>query len=357
MNLYNDFDFTQCLHRIDSNPSSVSLELHKTCWSIDLEFNISVSTELHKYKANLVHDNFTDKKIALVVCVKGNPKLLEFCLKNLRQSEIIEYCDILVVDDRPASSENLDVCESQPFECSYLSIHNDADIFNYSNLNNIAATYCKNKGKENVIFWNSDMWPENNQTLPSVLDKHQASNSTVTGIRLVYPEKEKYQEIFGSYKHVLGRHIENCYNTIQHAGIIFVPSNSLLKQNHLTYLPFHQWRFWKPDYYMANEDILTTAVTGALHIISVDDFIELNGYSMSLASSFQDIDLCQRVRQKNRKVLYVGSEFMFHAETITNNAEGNLKKPTMVSDRILYEYMWWNDPRVLRDILGIERLS
>lgn len=353
--IYDIFPFPEISGSILKNTNSFSVDLNKSSWSIDIDFNITVTGETHRYDVDFKLNKFNHlNRLAIVVCVKDNPNILNFCLDNLQKCRINKYCDILIIDDRSKDDSNLELAKK--YNCSYIKVNNSADIFNYSNLNNIAAAYCNFFEKQKMICWNSDMWTDNPDTFLKILDCHHFANSSITGTRLIYPPKEQYENIFGSYKHVLGDSMDKYYNTIQHGGIVYVPSNSLLKKNHLTLLPFHQWRFWNKDYYMANLDIPCVAVTGALHVLNLADFISLGGYNMSLASSFQDIDLCQRAIQKGKTVLYAGSQQLYHAETITNNSEGNLKKPTMVSDRILYEYIWWKNPAVFRNILGIEKL-
>lgn len=351
INKLNDFDFDYCLNSIENNNF---LEIEKSFWQTNDKFQVGVSTEKHRYGLSFIN-RFTDSiDKVIIICVKDNPNILKFCLEKIKENNLNKICDLLIVDDRPSTEENKKLAEN--YECSYLKIVNDVDIFNYSNLNNIAISYCKLFNKKTAICWNSDMWTSSEQSLKNILDLHEKNKSSVTGTRLVYPSRKEYETIFENYDHVLGHSIEKAYNTIQHGGIIFIPSESIIRKSGLSYMPYHQWRFWDKDFYLAKENIKCTAVTGALHVLNINDFIEIKGYNKSLASSFQDIDLCQRIIENNKIVLYVGSEYMYHAETITSNAEGNLKKPTMISDRILYEYLWWGNPMRLKNILGIEKL-
>jgi GT2 family glycosyltransferase len=120
-----------------------------------------------------------------------------------------------------------------------------------------------------------------------------------------------------------------------------VPSPCLVKQKRLMLRPSHQWRFYQQDHILASTDQRCFAVTGALHVINTKDFVDLGGYSCCLASSYQDIDLCQRAVQKQLPVYYIGSEFMFHAETITNVDGQNINNSRLYqSDRLVYEYIW-----------------
>lgn len=291
------------------------------------------------------------KENGLIICIKDNPKLLSFCLDQIRKQEIDQYCDIIIVDDRPTSDSNLQIVKS--FQYNYCKITNSLDIFNYSVLNNIAACYASIFHKKRLIFWNSDMWSDNHNTLPQLLNKHISHNSSITGIKLIYPQKKDYEKIFSEYNHVLGEHINKFYGTIQHGGIFFIPSRSVLSNNQPMYLPSHLWRFYEADHQLASIDTRCFAVTGACHVIETGDFIKLGGYACSLAAAYQDIDICQRAVEKNMSVYYIGSEQMYHAETITNDDGKKFNtSPIYLSDKLAYTYVWQSK---IQNLLGIQK--
>lgn len=337
---YLHFPFNDCLGKIDATPDQFDIEIR----SIYHNNQFELIEANNRYYINTEYVSIdTSKKNLVIICIKDNPDLLSFCLKNLYSHDIYSYCNILVIDDRPTSPDNYNVIKNYN-NILYCKISNDKNIFNYSVINNIAAAYGKYIGSERLVFWNSDMWTEHHHVLPNLLDKHINNHSTISGTKLVYPSQQDYETFFGKYTHVLGEHIKRAFLTIQHGGIVW---NYNTKAECL--LPAHQWRFYNQDYDFASIDNRCFAVTGALHIINTDSFIDLGGYGVSFSLSFQDIDLCQRAVRSNKKVYYFGTEHMFHAETITNTGSynHNINSP-MITDNMIYRLIWSKElPKLL----------
>lgn len=78
----------------------------------------------------------------------------------------------------------------------------------------------------------------------------------------------------------------------------------------------------------------------------------MGGYHCALSTAFQDIELCQRAIEQDKSVYYIGSEKIYHAETITNNDGKNYGKSlASVSDALLYDLMW--QPK-MTNLLGLK---
>lgn len=312
--------------------------------------NATQFDNIYSYTVGHISNNHKNKCM-VIVCVKNNPKILQYCLQSMRDNDVREYCDILVVDDRSDNQDNMNVAID--FDVSYIRSDNTLDVFNYSMLNNLGAAFAKKYRKNKIICWNSDLFATSKDTVPNLLRKHDEHKSALSGTKLVYPYKEVYENLYPGYSHVLGDGIEKAYGTIQHGGIIFVPIPPAINNGKkYAYVPLHHWRYEKPDKLMANQDQICVAVTGAIHILELDTFIKNGGYACSLASTYQDIELCQRYTEANLPVWYLGSETMLHAETITMKAENNLFTAQYASDQLMYEYLWNSDSRIT-DVLGI----
>ena len=279
-----------------------------------------------------------NKKATISICVKDNPNILSFCLNKLKEINADTEFDLLVVDDRSSTGDIQKLAEK--FNCHYIRVDNEIDIFNYSMLNNIAASFSLHLGYEHMICWNSDMWADSLKSITNIFKEHKEKNAGVTGTRLLYPKKEEYQKHFGSYHHVLGDYIEKLFNTIQHGGIQYAMAKGIVDKH--TVLPSHKYRGEPEDTAPACKTKIEAAVTGALHVLNLEMFKAVGGYNPSLVNSFQDIDYCQKVTTNGFKVLYVGEEKLYHAESITNNSEGNIGTIYAMSDRILYELLWPN---------------
>lgn len=303
---------------------------------------------------NIVEDNFTfclhknrfrdNVDICFIICSKDNGKILDYTLNILQTYNIDKKYDILLVDDRSQTSDILNL--SDKYNTSYLKISNNNDIFNYSVINNIAATYANHFGKQLVIFYNNDLWPSSDETIDNLIRKHIENKSDISGCKLLYPSKEMYDEI-GKPTHILEPYLDQIHNTIQHGGIHFILKPALFLDSSRKYYgpnivlaPSHSWRFFDPDTPMASFDTKCFAVTGAIQIVNINKFIELNGFNNGLCTAFQDIDLCIKAIENNNSVYYFGSEYMYHAESLTQAIEQNNYNKNIDSDNIMWELLW-----------------
>lgn len=289
----------------------------------------------------LIRNRFTNNNSAIIICSKDNGNILNYSLSKIKKYGIDKKYDILLIDDRSSSDDILKL--SDEFNTSYLKIENSDDIFNYSVINNIGVSYLKSYNKKTVIFYNNDMWPSNEKTFDNILNKHYALNSDLTGCRLVYPTENDYLSL-GKPQHLLATHLNKIYNTIQHGGISFQLRRSFFLGNHnkeqFVYTPSHLWRFCDHDQSIASTDSRCCAITGALHIIDIDKFIKIGGLNPSMSNTFQDIDLCMKLLENNMSIHYIGSEYMYHAESISIYKDNLHTSPQFISDNILWEFLW-----------------
>jgi GT2 family glycosyltransferase len=334
------FDFDQYINQINYNENVINNIVVKryVCFrQNDSEMNVSIADNIFSF--SLVRDKFSSKSSCIIICSKDNSKILDYCLDKIKQFGIDKDHDILLIDDRSKTDDILKL--SDKYNTSYLRIENNNDIFNYAMINNIGAMYCLHKNKELLIFYNNDLWPENKKTLPNLIKQHIKNKASITGCRLLYPTKQEYDNL-GNPQHLLKEYFNKLYDTIQHGGIYFYKINNMLMPNHL-------WRFYSKNNSMAKNNNRCFAVTGAIHIINIKDFFDLRGYNIGMGISFQDIGLCIEACKQNKTVYYIGSECMYHAESLTNVLEKVTSTQDHLSDNLLFQYIYSLD---LLNILG-----
>ena len=281
---------------------------------------------------SLVRNKFSKHENCIIICSKDYGSILSYCLNKIKDFGIDKDYDILLVDDRSATEEILLL--SDKFNTSYLRVDNSNDIFSYSLINNIAAMYCANIGKKRLIFYNNDLWPDKKETLPNLVNKHIKNQSCITGCRLLYPTEKEYDNL-GRPQHILKEYIDKLYDTIQHGGIFFVQGGFGALS------PSHLWRYYNKNTTMACVDSRCFAVTGAIQIIDTEDFLSLKGFNIGLTAAFQDISLCIEACKKDKAVFYIGSEYMYHAESLTIVNENITDKTNgLVSDNLLWAIMY-----------------
>lgn len=339
---YTDFPFEKLIDNKNLSDKIIQdLLIDRIIFSSPENNQISGYLKKTEFTFELIRNRFTNNKSAIIICSKDHSHILNYSLSKIKKYGIDKQHDILLIDDRSSSNDILKL--SDEFNTSYLKIKNSDDIFNYSVLNNIGVCYLKYYNKKTVIFYNNDMWPPNEKTLDNILIKHHTLNSDLTGCRLLYPTEEDYLSL-GKPQHILDAHLGKIYNTIQHGGIGFKLRKSFFtvadNKEQVVYVPFHLWRFYNHDQPIASTDSRCFSVTGALHIIDVDKFIKIGGLNPSLSNTFQDIDLCMKLLEHNMSINYIGSEYMYHGESISVYRDNLHSSPQFISDNILWEYLW-----------------
>jgi GT2 family glycosyltransferase len=341
--------------KFDSIKSDSAYELASERVTFDPDQNpdlIKVNLKNDRFIFKLNVDSFKEaNENIIIICIRDNSNLLEFLLPTLVRTAEINRCDILVVDDRSKDLSNVQIAEKYGASC--LRIANSANIYNYSMLNNIAVKVASIFNKKQCIFWNCDMWAPDDETLGRLLEKHKQSKATLSGTRLIYPSREDYKKIFEGYDHSNGDP-ERFFGKIQHGGIFFqqFEMKSDDKTSLTSFFPVHQWRYYQADHYLACKDMPALAVTGALWIISPEDYMSVGGLAPSMPDVCQDMDFCLRLIANQKLIYYIGTEFLWHAENILHK-KFETEQNTRLSDYKVFEYIW---EKKIKNIIGIEAI-
>lgn len=286
-------------------------------------------------------ENFKEQNPTIIIPIKDSSDLLSYTLKNLEDNEIINYCNVLVVDDR--SSQNIkEIVLSKNH--SYLRVDNKKG-FNFSMLNNIAAKICYDLGNKTIILWNSDLWAKNKTDLPNLLENHKKEKSKLSGSKLVYPPIEislnneaDSPNIKNYFPNLLGG---KWRKTVQFGGESwFINFNAPV-----IYSPVHYKRFCRIEDPLVNCNRGALFVTGALHIYDLEFFIKIGGLNPSLSKVFQDVDICLRAYESGNCPMYFGKDiYFYHDESLSTSGKTGKDKEDVqfVSDHYLFGKLWNN---------------
>lgn len=331
------FNFDDLASNITLDTNNIYMYEHDYILCGMQDSKITMSNLKNNYIFNLKRNRFTNKKSLIIICSKNNSNILNYSLEKLQKYNILAEHDVLLVDDRSSNNDILDL--SDKFKTSYLRINNTLDLFNYAVINNIASTYAYMLNKELIIFLNNDLYPSSPECFTNLLNKHYSYQSNISGCRLLYPNEQDYVQM-GKPQHRLNNKINEIYGTIQHGGIIFLLHRMLIDQNRYIYTPDHLWRFNDKNTSLAKTDNRCYAVTGAIQLIDTKTFISLSGFNNCLGYDFQDIDLCLRAVENDLNVHYIGSEFMYHAESLTVADVARNNTQYIHSDHIIWDMCW-----------------
>ena len=281
--------------------------------------------------------DFDNTKPFIIIPSRNNLDLIEYTLNNLFINNIDEICNIMVVDDR--STDNYSTLLKYS-GLSLLRVDNEKG-FNFSMLCNIGAYVAHKLGCSEIILWNNDLWVEKREYLETIIKKHREDKSTISGTKLIYPLKsfngntedsENVKQHFPNMKDGKWR------GTVQFGGFAWINTTN----NALSLIPIHAKRFSDKTNSLVNTDKNDICVTGAFQIIDLKWFINKGGLNPSLSKNMQDIDVCLRAIEDNKKVCYYGKDIYFwHDESLTFYSQNEKKNDKqMMSDRVLFGKIW-----------------
>lgn len=95
--------------------------------------------------------------------------------------------------------------------------------------------------------------------------------------------------------------------TIQHAGVAMTDELA----------PAHMYHMFPSDYPPASINREYQAVTGACLLIRRDLFERVGGFDEQYLNSYEDVDLCCRVRELGLKVVYCASSVLYHFASVS----------------------------------------
>lgn len=135
-----------------------------------------------------------------------------------------------------------------------------------------------------LVFLNNDTVPLRGW-LRALLDAADARpDCSIVGSKLLYPD-----------------------GSIQHAGVVFNHAG----QAH------HVYAHLPGDFAAANHPRELQVVTAACMLIRRDAFEAAGGFDEGFRNSFEDVDLCLRIRERGGRVLYEPRSVLFHLESQT----------------------------------------
>ena len=155
------------------------------------------------------------------------------------------------------------------------------DKFNFSKVNNEGV---RNSNGEYIIFLNDDTLVINPDWIEELLEHAQRKEVGIVGAKLLFRN-----------------------NQVQHSGTIvgirgYAGNYGGMHKNEAGYFAFAK--------IIRN----TSAVTAACMMIKKETFTEIGGFDENMANSWQDVDLCIRVLNSGKLIVYTPYSVLYHYE-------------------------------------------
>jgi GT2 family glycosyltransferase/thioredoxin-like negative regulator of GroEL len=141
-----------------------------------------------------------------------------------------------------------------------------------------------------LVFLNNDTVPLQGWLSALVDVVEHRPEVSVVGSKLLYPD-----------------------GTLQHAGVVFSHKGQA----------YHLYSRLPGDFAPANRSRELQVVTGACMLVRTDAFRAVSGFDEGFVNSFEDVDLCLRLRERGGRVVYEPKSVLYHLESQTAGRHAN----------------------------------
>jgi GT2 family glycosyltransferase len=250
--------------------------------------------------------------VSIIIPTKGNIKLLKKCVESIETKSSYKNYEIIIVDNSKKEETRKYLGSLKHKVLSYNK------PFNFAQINNFAV---KNARGVHVIFLNDDTQVISRDWIEKMLEHSVKPTVGAVGVLLFYPN-----------------------DTIQHAGV-------LIGVGGVTSHPFEGLQLSDAGYKGLAQTVREcSAVTGACMMIKKSLFEQVGEFDEKLAYSFNDVDLCLRLREKGYLIIYTPHAKLYH--------HGTASRPyTENNEEIRYFVKRWHDLIVKGDPFYDQKLS
>ncbi|QQS35353.1 MAG: glycosyltransferase [Ignavibacteriales bacterium] len=253
----------------------------------------------------------TKTDISIIIPIYNKIELTVQCIESaIKVLPEKLSCEFIVIDNG-SSDATEQVLNELVKQNNLVKYHRSEDNLGFTKACNAGATFAKG---EVLVFLNNDTI-----SLPGWIEAGYnrliSDESTgIVGAKLLYPD-----------------------DTIQHAGIVFEKREN----QYLPLWPSHIYRNERSDYQSANELAEYEAVTGACLFIRKELFHKVGGFEESYGMYFEDIDLCFKVSELGKKIIYDPQCSLIHLEGKSSLDQQEVDERTIAASKIFYN-RWRN---------------
>ena len=246
--------------------------------------------------------------VSIIIPTCDHSDLLKQCIDSIFSLSTYDNYELIICENNSKDPESFRY---------YDSIKNDPRVhivtyeggFNFSRINNFARRYASG---EHLLFLNNDIKIITPQWIEEMLMFTQRNDVGACGIKLLYPD-----------------------DTVQHGGIAMGICGCAANLCPL-YPREHEG-------YMSRLAVASdmSACTAACLMVKANSFDEVGGFDEELAVSFNDVDLCLKLRDKGLLVVFNPVAEAYHYESRSRGYDKSReKKKRMEREKQLLAQKW-----------------
>jgi GT2 family glycosyltransferase/radical SAM superfamily enzyme YgiQ (UPF0313 family)/tetratricopeptide (TPR) repeat protein len=240
-------------------------------------------------------------KASIIIPVFNKIELTRQCLTTLASLTTMPEYEVIIVDNNSTDG----TAEFLAALGGDVQVIRNAENYGFAVACNQGAKAARG---EFLLFLNNDTIPTEGWLNALVDEVERHPDVAVVGSKLLYED-----------------------GTIQHAGVAF---------SRIVLLPYHIYRQFPADSPMVNRRREFQCVTGACMLVRRDVFDQVGGFDEGFKNGFEDVDLCLKIREQGRHIIYRPDSVVYHLESQTPGRKANEKENAR---RLLERWApkWW----------------
>ncbi len=237
------------------------------------------------------------RKISIIIPARDGIPLLERCIASVVAKTSYDDYEIVIVDNDSQSAEARDYFARTPHRLLHYP-----GPFNFSAMNNFAVEQTDSPW---LLFLNNDVEVIESEWLTAMAEHVQRPEVGAVGARLLYPN-----------------------DTVQHAGVVLGVGG----------IAEHAFRGLGAEEPGVCRQLQVTrnysAVTGACLLTRREVFDEMGGFDEErLPVTFNDVDLCLKMRRAGYLVVYTPFAKLYHHESATRRRSEEARETGVMRER------------------------
>lgn len=272
--------------------------------NIDAEVTDSIVKGLYRVKYK-VQGN---PKVSIIIPNKDHVKDLKKCLESVLKSTYSNY-EVLVIENNSEEKSTFEYYETLKENEKIKVIVYETNEFNYSKINNFGVEH---SAGEYILLLNNDIEILTEDYIEEMLGTCERNDVGAVGAKLIYPDKR-----------------------IQHAGVVLGLTgiaghvNALMGTDEIGYM----------GRIMIQQNF--NAVTGAMLMVSKENYLKVNMLSEDFPVAYNDIDFCLKLRELGKVNVYNPYVEAVHYESRTRGYEDtDEKKQRLANEATRLKEKW-----------------
>lgn len=252
----------------------------------------------------------SEDKVSVIIPNKDHKDDLKTCVTSILQKTTYGNYELIIVENNSETNEIFDYYKELEMN-SRIKVVTWNGEFNYSAINNFGVS---NSDGDYIVFLNNDTEIISENWIETMLGNCQRKEVGAVGAKLYYKD-----------------------DTIQHAGVVLnlggIAGHVMVGESResLGYCA------------KAKVQLNYSAVTAACMIMSRENFDKVGGFDEKLGVAFNDVDLCLKVRELDKLIVFDPNVELYHYESKSRGYETTPEKDMRFKKEGDYMKNKWSD--------------